>query len=198
MASAAAAPDHTVVLVQASCPSLPNDASLAASCAQPRGAQVDRKHVLHPAEESEHRGEIESDFDGDGDEDDDRLADERAALPGGICTTSLNGVREPLTLKQQCEMVLARKVDLLNAVSLFAYADALDAPGLVKYCAEFVCSNLDGILVMGRESDRCCLLETTGELVRWYFRLSSDCFTSEFAVGINIAYPLNVVLRFYF
>lgn len=77
------------------------------------------------------------------------------------------GLSEPLTLKQQCEVVLAREVDLRNVCSILAYADALDAPALVKHCAEFVTANLDGILVLGRPGDRDCLLEASGALVSW-------------------------------
>ena len=110
---------------------------------------------------------MDSEVDGDDDEEAVRRPEGPAWAPGGILTRSSSGALEPLTLKQHCEIVLAREVDMRNAASLLAYADALDAPALVNFCAEFVGSNLDGILVMGRDSDRTCLLETSGALVSW-------------------------------
>ncbi|CAM9129261.1 unnamed protein product, partial [Laminaria digitata] len=150
----AAAPNHTIVLLQVSCPSLPHDASSATSCSRPSGMQVDGDY------DSENEGEADSDVDADDEEEASRRPEKGPSrAPGGILTRTSSGALEPLTLKQHCEIVLAREVDLRNAASLLAYADALDAPALVDFCAEFVGSNLDGILVMGRDSDRACLLE---------------------------------------
>lgn len=168
VASVAAAPDHTMVLLHAFCPPLPHGASLTVSSAQANGVQADHSLSRHPhLEEEEEEGTIDSDSEfGDVEEGGgDRGGGVVAGRRDGIVITRSDGMSEPLTLKEHCEMVLAREVDLSNASSLLAYADALDAPALVKYCAEFVSSNLDGILVVGRESDRYCLLETSGELV---------------------------------
>lgn len=46
-----------------------------------------------------------------------------------------------------------------------ARQDALDAPELLLYCAEYIVRNLDAVLVLGCESTNCCLLEASGELV---------------------------------
>lgn len=165
MASVAAAPDHTVVLLQAHCPPLPHDASLTNPRGQPE-VELCRARTLGPEEASEHGGDVDSDF-GDGPEDEkESPRDDRLETLVGAYGPGANEISAPLTLKQHCEIVLAREVDLRNAASLLAYADALDAPALVEYCAQFVSANLDGILVLGRESDRCCLLETCGALVR--------------------------------
>lgn len=57
---------------------------------------------------------------------------------------------------------------IMLAWSSLFFQDALDAPALVRFCAEFVRWNLDGILVMGRESDRSCLLEAPASgVVSW-------------------------------
>lgn len=129
--------------------------------------------------DSENEGEVDSDADTDDEEEASRRPEKGPSrAPGGILTRTSSGALEPLTLKQHCEIVLAREVDLRNAASLLAYADALDAPALVDFCAEFVGSNLDGILVMGRDSDRACLLETSGALVSWNF-----VFQAAFSVG---------------
>lgn len=157
----AAAPNHTMVLLQVSCPPLPHDASSATTCSQSSAARVNID------DDSENEEEIDSELEGDDEEEVVRRSEGPARAPGGILTKSSSGVLEPLSLKQHCEIVLAREVDLRNAASLLAYADALDAPALVNFCAEFVGSNLDGILVMGRDSDRACLLETSGALVSW-------------------------------
>lgn len=162
VASVAAAPNHTMVLLQVSRPSLPHDASSASSTSRPSGEKVNADNV------SDNEGDLDSEGDGDDDEEAARRSESPARTPGGILTRNSSGALEPLTLKQHCEIVLAREVDLRNAASLLAYADALDAPALVEFCAEFVSSNLDGILVMGRDSDRTCLLETSGALVSCY------------------------------
>ncbi|CAM9471395.1 unnamed protein product [Chrysoparadoxa australica] len=70
-----------------------------------------------------------------------------------------------LSLRELCERTLAKAVDMSNCISLLAYADALNAAGLVTYCAEFIRRNLDGVLVLGRRSDWESLLETAGETV---------------------------------
>lgn len=166
MVSVAAAPDHTVVLLQAYCPPLPHDASVTNARGQP-GLESCRARALGPEAASEQEGDVDSDF-GDGAEDEKESPrdDHPETGVGAACFNDANEVLAPLSLKQHCEIVLAREVDLRNAASLLAYADALDAPALVEYCARFVSANLDGILVLGRESDRCCLLETSGALVR--------------------------------
>eukprot|EP00903_Cladosiphon_okamuranus_P017449 g16073.t1 len=155
--SVAAAPNHTVVLCAASCPSLPHGASFT-SVGPLRGAQVNGDNAL-----TEEAGEgAEADLDSDGDDEEGLgYADSKAAGLGGLVSSNAHVGFEPLTLKQMCEAKLAQEVDLHNAGAVLAYADALDAPDLVRYCAEFVRWNLDGILVMGRESDRNCLLETS-------------------------------------
>lgn len=71
--------------------------------------------------------------------------------------------------QRQCSLACCAAVEICISISrhirdtwpsLF-FQDALDAPALVRFCAEFVRWNLDGILVMGRESDRSCLLEAS-------------------------------------
>lgn len=172
MSLVAAGPDHTVVLVQASCPPLPHLALSTSATSQGNTTRIRGDRTLSLEEGVESKGELDSDSDLDSvdEEGDEQAVESVGELPAGLCRTRSDGGSEPLTLKQHCELALAREVDLRNAASLLAYADALDAPDLVKYCATFVSSNLDGMLVLGRESDRCCLLETCGTLV------SVDCF----------------------
>lgn len=171
MASAAAAPDHTVVLLQASCPPLPHGASAAISGVNPSGSdlQVKNRSSSFALEQDSDVGRgLYSDFgDGDGEDEEDekRKDNDDTTPPGRLIATNSDGFSEPLSLKQHCEVALAREVDLRNATSWLAYADAMNSPALFKYCADFVSSNFDGILVLGRESDRCSLLETTDELV---------------------------------
>ncbi|CAM9667167.1 unnamed protein product, partial [Sphacelaria rigidula] len=167
VALVAAAPDHTLVLLQASCPSLPHADSLALE------DQVSDKHTGSVSwnssgtlvvDDSSEDGE-----EGDSDVESVDVGDERSCLAEGedaaAGTWFSSGLSEPLSLKQQCEVVLARQVDMRNVCSMLAFADTLDAPSLVKYCAEYVGNNLDGILVLGRPSDRECLLEASGPLV---------------------------------
>lgn len=167
VALVAAAPDHTLVLLQASCPSLPHADSLALE------DQVSDKHTGSVSwnssgtlvvDDSSEDGE-----EGDSDVESVDVGDERSCLAEGedaaARTWFSSGLSEPLSLKQQCEVVLARQVDMRNVCSMLAFADTLDAPSLVKYCAEYVGNNLDGILVLGRPSDRECLLEASGPLV---------------------------------
>ena len=173
VSSVAAAPDHTIVLLQASCPSLPHGAVFADSGAQAQGLEADDGVAFSASGQDEEKIEDEEDILKDSDSEHDGELEDKNRKEGhahaslrDLYTTDANGMPEPLTLKQHCEVVLAREVDLSNASSLLAYADALDAPGLVEYCTEFVRSNLDGVLVVGRESDRRHLLETPGVLVR--------------------------------
>lgn len=172
----AAAPDHTLVLLQASCPALPHGAPLVAmtegsgkhgsSTRMKRITTVDTEASSDDGEEVDHYAVslLEEEIRGPCER-----GDEESSWHDELATRITERAperSEVLTLKQQCEIVLARVVDLRNASSMLADADALDAPALTKYCAEFVNANLDGILVMGRENDRECLLETCGELVR--------------------------------
>lgn len=174
MVSVAAAPDHTIVLLQASCPPLPHGAAFGSSDAQALDLKPYRKSSLglisgqdEENEEGHTRRDSDSEDDNDADQGDkDVKDDDTHTLRPGLFTTDADGVSRPLTLKQHCEIVLARGVDLSNASYVLAYASALDAPGLGEYCADFVRFNLDGILVIGRESDRRCLLEASGVLVR--------------------------------
>lgn len=165
--SVAAAPDHTVVLLQASCPPLPHGAAFGSSKEQALDSKPDRKNSLLLSDGDKGHTIRDSDSEEDDDEGDNEVKDDATIgfIPG-LFTTDADGVSTPLTLKQHCEVALARGVDLSNASYVLAYASALDAPGLVEYCADFVRSNLDGILVIGRESDRRCLLEASGVLVR--------------------------------
>lgn len=102
--SVAAAPDHTVVLCAASCPSLPHGASFA--CASPRSdAHVQVDEAI--GEEADEDAEIDLD------------SEEEAE---GLALASSTGRFEPLTLKQACEAKLAQEVDLHNAGALLAYA----------------------------------------------------------------------------
>jgi len=73
---------------------------------------------------------------------------------------------QPLTLKQTCEKVVCGLVDLRNAVSVLAHAEAYDAPALTAYCTQFIRRNLDGILVLGRPADMEFLLEDAGECLK--------------------------------
>jgi hypothetical protein len=62
-----------------------------------------------------------------------------------------------------CEVALAKNVDMRNAVSVLAHAEALDAPDLANYCVEFIQRNLDGILITGRAADLDFLLEDAAD-----------------------------------
>ncbi|CAM9456319.1 unnamed protein product [Ectocarpus sp. 6 AP-2014] len=151
----AAAPDHTVVLLQASCPSLPHGAAFATVDAL-SNEHEDGGHLLIEDEEEDAESDIDDGDDGRHDS---------SSHGGGLFTTNPAGGFEPLTLKQCCEAKLAREVDLHNAGAMLAYADALDAPALLLYCAEYVKRNLDAVLVLGCASTTSCLLEASGELV---------------------------------
>lgn len=112
VARVAAAPDHTVVLLQASCPSLPHGAAFSTVDALPNEREdVGRSRI-------EDEGE---DADSDIDDGDDEQNDD-ASHGGGLFTTNPAGGFEPLTLKQCCEAKLAREVDLHNAGAMLAYA----------------------------------------------------------------------------
>lgn len=169
VALVAAAPDHTLVLLQASCPSLPYGAPLVApeEGVRDSGPRMERGVTADSDSSSEDEEELDPGLEGVGEEKQGgggREAGQDEAGVGDVPGDSASsGV---LTLKQHCEIVLARLVDLRNAPSMLAYADALDAPALTKYCARFLNDNLDGVLVLARESDRECLLETEGTRVR--------------------------------
>lgn len=164
----AAAPEHTLVLLQPSCPPLPHGAPLVAPSSGGVEQQIGNMRIERCAtvgtDASSEDGEEEKGKDGAEEEEGTSPWYHEARLDAN--DSNAGGSRsEVLSLKQHCEVVLARVVDLRNASSMLAYADALDAPALTKYCADFVNANLDGILVLGRESDRECLLETSGRLV---------------------------------
>ncbi|CAM9442152.1 unnamed protein product, partial [Ectocarpus fasciculatus] len=155
VARVAAAPDHTVVLLQASCPSLPHGAAF---------ANVDA--LINEDEDGGHSLIEDEGEDADSDIDDgDDERNDGASHGGGLFSKNPAGGFEPLTLKQYCEANLAREVDLHNAGAMLAYADALDAPALLLYCVEYVTRNLDAVLVLGCSSTTSCLLEAPGALV---------------------------------
>ncbi|CAM9399175.1 unnamed protein product, partial [Hapterophycus canaliculatus] len=159
--SVAAAPDHTVVLLQASCPSLPHNASYV-QVATPTGAHEDGDRPFDEDEE----GDADSDLD-DVNHGGDAHEEDGFARHNGLSSVTANAAAircEPLTLKQCCEVKLAKEVDLHNAGAMLAYADALDAPDLLLFCAEYIVRNLDAVLVLGCESTNCCLLEASGAL----------------------------------
>lgn len=112
--SVAAAPDHTVVLLQASCPSLPHDASFV-DVAASNGAHEDGNRSLADEEE----GDADSDIDDANDEGDHFAGDD--GLSCVVASAAASGC-EPLTLKQCCEVKLAKEVDLHNAGAMLAYA----------------------------------------------------------------------------
>lgn len=101
-----------MVLLQASCPSLPHGAGFATVDA-PSNEHEDDGHSL-----IEDEGE---DADSDIDDGDDERHDS-SSHGGGLFTTNPAGGFEPLTLKQCCEARLAREVDLHNAGAMLAYA----------------------------------------------------------------------------
>ncbi|CAM9159061.1 unnamed protein product [Choristocarpus tenellus] len=180
VAQVAAAPEHTVVLLVASCPPLPH---LASSKHVFESKQVeDEEDMEHEPEEDDRADGFDSQLsslesglflDVNGDSNDDSMSlllNVEDPIVGETCVLdSCPHSSEVLTLKQLCEVVLAREVDLRNAPSILAYADVLDAPALASFCAEFVRQNLDAILVLASETDRKCLLEATGEQVRSMF-----------------------------
>lgn len=102
--SVAAAPDHTVVLCAASCPSLPHGASFASANPRSEAHQADDRAI-----------DEEADEDAEVDVDSEEEAD-------GLSLANSAGRFEPLTLKQACEAKLAQEVDLHNAGALLAYA----------------------------------------------------------------------------
>ncbi|CAM9584671.1 unnamed protein product, partial [Scytosiphon promiscuus] len=159
--SVAAAPDHTVVLLQASCPSLPHEASFLDAAASKGVVEYGDR----PFDEDE-EGDPDSDLDDGDSEGNDHEGGFLAGRewPSDLAASAAAGRCEPLTLKQCCEVKLAKEVDLHNAGAMLAYADALDAPDLLLYCAEYIVRNLDAVLVLGCESTNCCLLEASGVL----------------------------------
>ena len=115
--SVAAAPNHTVVLCTASCPSLPHGASHAS--VGPSGAHVDGDDTLTGEAGESTEGDIDSDGDeeeGSGD------AASKVAGRDGLFSVDAGGGFHPLTLKQLCEAKLAQEVDLHNAGAVLAYA----------------------------------------------------------------------------
>ncbi len=67
------------------------------------------------------------------------------------------------SLKELCERSIAQQVDMRNAISVLAHAEALDAGALADYCVEYVSRNMDGILVAGRPADLDYLLEEAAD-----------------------------------
>lgn len=118
MTSAAAAPNHTVVLCAASCPALPHGASHA-SIGLLSGAHLDGDHVLTEKAKEGTEGDVDSDCD---EEEDTGDADSNIAGRDGLCSVNAHGRFKPLTLKQLCEAKLAQEVDLHNAGAVLAYA----------------------------------------------------------------------------
>lgn len=115
----AAAPDHTVVLLQASCPSLPHDASFVDATAS-KGAHENGGRPFVQDEEGDADSDLDDgDDEGDGHEGDDGGGHEGFSLLGANAAA---GGCEPLTLKQCCEVKLAKEVDLHNAGAMLAYA----------------------------------------------------------------------------
>ncbi len=102
--SVAAAPDHTVVLCAASCPSLPHGASFASASPRSEGHVKDDQEI---GEEADEDAEVDVD------------SEEEAE---GFALANSAGRFEPLTLKQACEAKLAQEVDLHNAGALLGYA----------------------------------------------------------------------------
>lgn len=58
----------------------------------------------------------------------------RAGFSSAAAATSAS----PLTLKQLAERTIAVNVDMKNAVSVLAHAEALDSPDLADFCVEFI------------------------------------------------------------
>ncbi|CAM9287761.1 unnamed protein product [Discosporangium mesarthrocarpum] len=168
---AAAAPGHTVVLLAASCPQLPYSSSFAPAVTKTQGEDegglddsesvdhdTDHQNRNHAANASPRQlgaVGVEVDVAGMG---------EGLGLDADPAAELIQG-DEPLTLKQHCEMVLAREVDLRNASTVLACAESMDAHALSSFCAEFIRQNLDAILVLGTEADRNCLLNATGDKI---------------------------------
>lgn len=119
MTSVAAAPNHTVVLCAASCPSLPHGASFA-SAGPLRGARVNGDDAL--TEVPGHGAEGDVDSDGDEEEGKGDTDQNNAGCDDGLFSLNAGGGFEPLTLKQLCEAKLAQEVDLHNAGAVLAYA----------------------------------------------------------------------------
>jgi hypothetical protein len=60
---------------------------------------------------------------------------------------------EVLTLKQYCELEVARSVDITNVAQVLEYANILGALALAQYCSTFILMNLDSVLTQGRMND---------------------------------------------
>ena len=66
---------------------------------------------------------------------------------------------QPPSLKVLCEVALAKRVDILNAANVLAYAKHCEATELFRYCCDFALRNLDAILVQGKPAELDILLE---------------------------------------
>jgi hypothetical protein len=69
-----------------------------------------------------------------------------------------------LTLKELCEIRIAKSVDTRNVVALLANAEALDAKGLAAFCNQYIRSNFDAILVQSKLADLDILIDDSGSL----------------------------------
>lgn len=177
----AAGPEHTVVLLLASSPALPHPhAALRAV----RSELVAGKKVCEEGdgeEEADSRSsspfsDTRSEADGNLFEIDD-VETFKPLSHGSDVMGSSTEIGHPVpavqpnpSLKELCERTIAAQVDMRNAISVLAHAEALDAKDLAGFCVEFVQRNLDGILVAGRPADLDFLLEDAADDVNTLFQ----------------------------
>ncbi|KAG5189966.1 hypothetical protein JKP88DRAFT_352879 [Tribonema minus] len=187
----ATAVDHTVVLLAASVPPPPHCADPAATQAPRRLGPLGRAALraslpslhaaLYAAEEtsngdaspalSQHSDDEDEEHEtaagldphddtlysggylpvADGSDDSNSGAGSGDAAAGGV-----------LSLKQLCEVILAREVDLKSVPYILAHAHALEAPALTAFCAEYARRNLDAVLVLGGRAAWDLLLDADG------------------------------------
>lgn len=175
----AAGPEHTIVLLSASSPPLPHPH------ADLKAVQQTLVRAQQEREEQEDESRPTSPFSvasSEGDGDLFAIEDVEAMMPlfhGGEAAPkkppqvpALPSLLVLPTLKALCERTIASHVDIRNAISVLAHAEALDSRELANYCVDFVQRNLDGILVAGRPADLDFLLEDAADEVNTLFQAS--------------------------
>jgi len=200
----AAGPEHTVVLLSASSPALPHPHADLKEVQARLAAAVSGRANDEDEEEDEGESRSPSPFSvgssSEGDGDLFAIDDVKALMPlfhggghdkkksnkGGLAS-SLPALIVLPTLKELCERAIAAQVDMRNAISVLAHAEALDSRELAGYCVEFVQRNLDGILVAGRPADLDFLLEDAADDVNTLFQEASSSSSSSAAAAAAAA-----------
>ena len=78
----------------------------------------------------------------------------KSNVPFDTSSCEDNGVSPfPLSLKELCELRLAREVTVRNSPRLLDFANTYQAHALAQFCEQFITSNLDAVFVISKRSD---------------------------------------------